>query len=59
MKPCRSKISAIAPGTRLRMIYAGGGGYGDPKSRDADALARDLRDEYVTPAAARAQYRAK
>jgi len=39
------------------MIYAGGGGYGDPRARDPAALENDLRDGYVTPAAARAQYR--
>jgi N-methylhydantoinase B len=38
------------------MCYAGGGGYGDPKSRDRAAVERDLRDEYITPAAARAHY---
>jgi N-methylhydantoinase B len=38
------------------MIYAGGAGYGDPKTRNPAAVARDLRDQYITPAAARAQY---
>jgi N-methylhydantoinase B len=51
--------TTIAPGTRLRMIYAGGGGYGDPKARDPDAVASDLRDEYITPAAARTHYGTK
>jgi N-methylhydantoinase B len=41
------------------MIYAGGGGYGDPKTRDPNAVAADLRDEYITPAAARAEYGTK
>jgi N-methylhydantoinase B len=55
-RPHPKSRTTIAPGTRLRMIYAGGGGYGDPKSRDPEALARDLRDEYITPAAARTQW---
>src|SRR5262245_27103079 len=58
-RPHPKSRTTISPGTRLRMIYAGGGGYGDPKSRDRQSLAQDLRDEYVTPAAARAQYGAK
>jgi N-methylhydantoinase B len=58
-RPHPKSRTTVATGTRLRMIYAGGGGYGDPKSRDAEALARDLRDGYVTPEAARTQYGAK
>ena len=49
----------IEPGTRLRMIYAGGGGYGDPNTRDRSAIADDLRDGYVTPSAALADYGTK
>jgi N-methylhydantoinase B len=41
------------------MIYAGGGGYGDPRERDPEAVASDLRDEYITPAAARTHYGTK
>jgi N-methylhydantoinase B len=51
--------TTIPPGTRLHMVYAGGGGYGDPKRRDPAALASDLRDGYVTAAAARTEYGAK
>ena len=35
------------------MRYAGGGGYGDPQERDPAAVAADLRDGYITAAAAR------
>jgi N-methylhydantoinase B len=55
-RPHPKSRTTVAPGTRLRMCYAGGGGYGDPKSRDRAAVERDLRDEYITPAAARAHY---
>jgi N-methylhydantoinase B len=58
-RPHPKSRTTIAPGTRLRMIYAGGGGYGDPRERDPDAVASDLRDEYITPAAARTHYGTK
>lgn len=58
-RPHPKSRTMIEPGTRLRMIYAGGGGYGDPKTRDRDAIADDLRDEYVTPSAALADYGTK
>ena len=58
-RPHPKSRTMIEPGTRLRMIYAGGGGYGDPKTRDRDAIADDLRDGYVTPSAALADYGTK
>ena len=58
-RPHPKSRTTVAPGTRVRMVYAGGGGYGDPGARDRAALENDLRDGYVTPAAARAQYRRK
>jgi len=38
------------------MTWQGGGGYGDPLTRDPDAVARDLREEKITAAAARDVY---
>jgi N-methylhydantoinase B len=38
------------------MVYPGGGGYGDPKARDPAAVKDDLRDGYITAAAARSHY---
>jgi N-methylhydantoinase B len=35
---------------------AGGGGFGDPFSREPDAVARDVANEKVTPTAARDLY---
>jgi N-methylhydantoinase B len=58
-RPHPKSRTTVPPGTRLRMIYAGGGGYGDPKTREPEALARDVRDGYVTPDAARKEYGAK
>jgi N-methylhydantoinase B len=55
-RPHPKSRTTVAPGTRVRMVYAGGGGYGNPVARDRAALENDLRDGYVTPAAARDQY---
>jgi N-methylhydantoinase B len=40
----------------LRMASPGGGGYGDPLEREPDAVARDVRDGLVSPAAALEAY---
>ena len=40
----------------LRWITNGGGGWGDPLERDPEAVRRDVRDEYVSIAGARADY---
>ena len=39
--PLKGK-SPIAAGDRLRVRYPGGGGYGDPRTRDRDAVRADL-----------------
>jgi len=41
---------------RLTIRSPGGGGFGDPRERDLDAVMRDVRDELVSPEAAAAQY---
>jgi N-methylhydantoinase B len=46
----------IAEGQRVRLETPGGGGYGDPGLRDAQAVARDVRLGYVTPARAASDY---
>src|SRR5262249_61740443 len=58
-RPHPKSRTTVPPGTRVRMIYAGGGGYGDPQARHPDALARDVRDGYVSADAARNAYGAK
>ena len=35
---------------------AGGGGYGDPKSRGLDAIRHDIAEGYVTPEGAKRDY---
>ena len=41
-RPHPKSRTMIAPGTRLRMTYAGRGGYGDPQARDPDAACTTL-----------------
>jgi N-methylhydantoinase B len=47
---------SMAPGDRLRVELPGGGGYGDPRSRDPAAVLEDVRNGYVSREAARATY---
>ena len=44
------------PGTVWRTRSDGGGGWGDPLQRDPAAVARDVRDGYVSPAGAERDY---
>jgi N-methylhydantoinase B len=55
-KPHPKSRSSIRPGQRLTLLYAGGGGYGDPKLRDPDAVRADLRDGLISVDAARDYY---
>jgi N-methylhydantoinase B len=46
----------LAPGQRMRIVEAGGGGFGDPKARTPTAVAEDVAQGYVSSKAARAIY---
>jgi N-methylhydantoinase B len=48
--------SYLAPGEVFTMTWQGGGGYGDPLTREPDAVARDVREQKVTAEAARTVY---
>jgi N-methylhydantoinase B len=54
----RSTLRAenAAPGTMYRVLTPGGGGWGDPLSRDPEQVLRDVRDEIVTQTAAERDY---
>ena len=52
-----SKCTLDVPqGMRVRVETAGGGGFGDPRQRERDAVLRDLRDEKISAQAARELY---
>ena len=53
-----SKGAFIAPaGSRVVLQAPGSGGYGPPAARESERLSEDLADGYVTPSAARRDYR--
>ncbi len=58
-RPHPKSRTTVPAGARLRMHYPGGGGYGDPASRDPAALAADIRDGYVTKEGAMRDYGVK
>lgn len=49
--PHLTKIAGVRmrPGDRIRIETPGGGGYGPPADRDAEAVSSDLADQYYTP----------
>ena len=53
--PCYGR-TYLAPGDVFEMHWQGGGGYGDPLFREPDAVAKDVRDGYVSADAARELY---
>jgi N-methylhydantoinase B len=50
-------VTWLAPGDRVIVSTAGGGGYGPPAAREAEAVARDVADGKVGVAAAGSVYR--
>ena len=46
----------LGPGDVLRIEQAGGGGYGEPRTRSRERVLADVREGYVSPAAARDVY---
>jgi N-methylhydantoinase B len=51
-----TKRVAVSPGDRVTLLTAGGGGHGDPRERDPEAVRRDVAEGYVSPEAARQIY---
>ena len=49
--------SKVAVGDRVEIISGGGGGCGDPAERCPEAVLEDVLDGYVTPRAARDEYK--
>lgn len=50
------EVRQMRTGDVISFRLAGAGGYGDPAERDAAAVASDVQDGFVTPAAAAALY---
>jgi N-methylhydantoinase B len=46
----------LHPGQKLTLIVPGGGGYGDPRQRDRQAVAADVAAGYVSPEQAERVY---
>ncbi|MGE0766695.1 MAG: hydantoinase B/oxoprolinase family protein [Hyphomicrobiaceae bacterium] len=46
----------LQPGQVMRLVEAGGAGYGDPKARHRAAVASDVENGFVTPSAAANSY---
>jgi N-methylhydantoinase B len=55
-RPHPKSRTSVDSGRRVILLYAGGGGYGDPGSRDREAVRADLRDGYISAAAAKRDY---
>ena len=56
-KPVHAKgRNELAPGQRMRIVEAGGGGFGDPKARAPSAIAEDVAQGYVSADMAREKY---
>ncbi|MFY1660645.1 hydantoinase B/oxoprolinase family protein [Micromonospora sp. WMMD1274] len=51
-----TRRTAVAVGDRVTLLTAGGGGHGDPRSRDPEAVRRDVAEGYVSARAARDVY---
>lgn len=49
-------VTLTSPGEVAEIVFAGGAGYGDPRQRDPAAIAADLRDDRISPAAAETIY---
>jgi N-methylhydantoinase B len=51
-----TKRVPVQPGDRFRVVTAGGGGHGDPRDRDPQAVREDVLDGFVSANAARDLY---
>lgn len=54
--PLKHRAGILQPDQWVGMIGAAGGGFGDPKSRDREAVRRDLREDRISREAARDIY---
>jgi N-methylhydantoinase B len=52
----RAKTASTPSGDVLHFVTWGGGGWGDPLERDPALVLRDVRNDFVSPDAAREDY---
>jgi N-methylhydantoinase B len=55
-RPLALEPFELLPGQVVTMKLPGGGGLGDPRERDPEALRRDVEQGFVSPQAARDLY---
>jgi N-methylhydantoinase B len=51
-----TKRTDVSVGDQILVLTAGGGGYGDPKSRDSRRIEQDILDEFVSLEVAKETY---
>ena len=56
ISPTKFTNVLLKRGDLVRYVTPGGGGYGDPFRRDPDAVLADVRNGWVSPAAAQRDY---
>jgi N-methylhydantoinase B len=54
--PSLKSVTSVAPGVKVSLSFAGGGGYGDPGERPQEAIAEDLAEGLITTDGARREY---
>jgi N-methylhydantoinase B/oxoprolinase/acetone carboxylase alpha subunit len=54
--PSKFTNIVLEPGDEVLIDSPGGGGYGDPRERDPERVARDVKQEFVSVEAARERY---
>ena len=55
-RPHPKSRTSMEPRQSVTLLYAGGGGYGDPRKRAREAVLDDLRHGYISAEAARSIY---
>lgn len=56
VKGARLPTISLKAGDRVKLVTGGGGGIGNPLERSIAAVADDVRNQYITPARAEAEY---
>jgi N-methylhydantoinase B len=58
-RPALKSVTELAPGASVTLSFAGGGGYGPPRERDASEIAHDLTQGFISREAAGSDYGAQ